>query len=739
MKILPLALLLCGGLRAAPIPTAPGAPGIDFSWQTSQKQGIGTAYEASRSRVWFTIAKGILTETFYPRIDIPQTRDTQFLVSDGKTFFHEESNAMEHTVRREPGAPLYHLTSRDPGRRYVIHKDVWADPDSDTIVQKVRIERYTDGLNFYLLHKPAAAGTLFNDSAESDPFLAGEANGERSAWQGLHASIPFRKRSVGYTGHSDGYADVATHYKMEWQYATAENGNVALTGELDIPPVAGVTEFTVLLFFAPTREAALERYRSIGALDIAASRTRFLSGWKGYLDSLSLPLSDTASAERRKLVESSVLVLKSSEDKTYPGSVVASLSNPWGEKEVEHASGPHLPVGSYHVVWPRDVYHTANGFLAVGDTATATAILRRLKGVQFGPDDGVWELGPRRHAKAGSFPQNFWANGRPLWGGYQADETAMPVILAYRLWKRAAVELGDFYPMVRTAAAFLSEMGPWTQNERWEEAYGISPNSAAYVIAAMVAASEMAAASGDKDLGAKWLAQADRWATKSGDDIDSWTFTTNGRIATGKYYLRLGGSECDREHGGSPIWDAVWNPNRDGFIALANFSGDDRFRHETEIVDAGFLALVRLGVRSAKNYFVRESLPETDSMLRSDTARGAGWHRYRYDGYGEDRKGRLWPLLTGERLHYELEWLKENDDGNLAGSLEARVKGLEAFASDQQLFSEQVWDEGAAAGRPTGSACPLSWGHAEYLELLRSIKDRAIFEELPSVRARYGF
>ncbi|HST76928.1 MAG TPA: hypothetical protein VLN58_00410, partial [Verrucomicrobiae bacterium] len=44
--------------------SAPGHPGIPPTWSSSSKDGVGTAY-ATSSRVWFTLAHGIVTEIYY--------------------------------------------------------------------------------------------------------------------------------------------------------------------------------------------------------------------------------------------------------------------------------------------------------------------------------------------------------------------------------------------------------------------------------------------------------------------------------------------------------------------------------------------------------------------------------------------------------------------------------------------------------------------------------------------------
>jgi glucoamylase len=122
---------------------------------------------------------------------------------------------------------------------------------------------------------------------------------------------------------------------------------------------------------------------------------------------------------------------------------------------------------------------------------------------------------------------------------------------------------------------------------------------------------------------------------------------------------------------------------------------------------------------------------------------GPCWLRYNGDGYGQRPdggpfqgwgKGRPWPLLTGERAHYELA------AGN---GFEALIRTYEAFATCGQMLPEQVWDEadmpelepeGGAAGR---IGVPLVWAHAEYLKLLRSALDGKVFDRVDAVYERY--
>ena len=97
-----------------------GAPGIEARWTASTKEGIGTAYHTS-SRVWFTLSHGIIDEIYYPHVDVPNTRDLQFLITDGESFCHEERRDLEHKIEYpEEGCLLYRLTNSEPSGRYPI-------------------------------------------------------------------------------------------------------------------------------------------------------------------------------------------------------------------------------------------------------------------------------------------------------------------------------------------------------------------------------------------------------------------------------------------------------------------------------------------------------------------------------------------------------------------------------------------------------------------------------------------
>ena len=140
---------------------------------------------------------------------------------------------------------------------------------------------------------------------------------------------------------------------------------------------------------------------------------------------------------------------------------------------------------------------------------------------------------------------------------------------------------------------------------------------------------------------------------------------------------------------------------------------------------------------------ILNSVKVLDVVLKVDTGAGPVWHRYNHDGYGQKEdggafssfgRGRAWPLLTGERGHYELA----------AGrSAESYIRAMEQLASPTGLLPEQVWDEADKPeafmfrGKPTGSAMPLLWAHAEYIKLLRSASEGKVYDVIQAVSRRY--
>jgi glucoamylase len=334
----------------------------------------------------------------------------------------------------------------------------------------------------------------------------------------------------------------------------------------------------------------------------------------------------------------------------------------------------------------------------------------------------------------GGFAQNFWIDGTPYWSGKQLDEVAFPLILAWRLWKADGLGELQIFPFVERAAGFLVQNAPITHQERWEENAGYSPSTLAAVIGGLICAAEMVRAHESDEL-AKFLEEYADWIE---GHLEDWTVTNNGVLHPGikRHYMRIRPPECGEAYAHEDCGKEL--------IRLANRPPGTRYEFEArEIIDAGFLELVRYGVRRADDPLIIDSLKVVDRVLRRELPQGPGWLRYNWDGYGQREdgsayegwgQGRVWPLLSGERAHYELA------AGNGVIPL---IASYEKFATSGQMMPEQVWDAAdiperrMRLGQPDGSAVPLVWAHAEYLKLLRSAVDGKVFDCIDPVYQRY--
>lgn len=690
-----------------------GRPGIQPRWTHGGKDGIGTAYAAS-SLIWFTLWNGIVTEVYYPTVDRPQVRDLQYLVTDGRSFFHEEKRHLRSELERLSDHTLgYRCKNCDPEGRYVITKEIITDPHLPCVLQRTRFtgdQSVISKLHLYALCAPHLevggwGNTGYVIEVAGRKLLMAQ---KESTWLALMATVPFLHMSCGFVGMSDGWTDLAANFQMDWEFERASDGNIALTGELDL---AAASEFTLAVAFGDSEHHAIATlFQSLGT-PFDEHHQRYVEQWDRA--SRNLVSLEKVSCDGGNLYHSSFSLLLCHEDKSYPGAIIASLSIPWGEAKGDEDQG------GYHLVWTRDMINSATGMLAAGNSATPLRALIYLAVSQ---------------REDGGFPQNFWINGKPYLQGVQLDEVAFPILLAWRLKREKALEGFDPYPMVLRAASYLVRHGPVTEQERWEESSGYSPSTLASNIAALICAACFARDRRD-DATAGFL---EDYADFLESHLETWTVTTDGTLVSEirRHYIRI-------------LPEDVSNPCPDedpncGLLTIANrASGAQSVFPAKEIVDAGFLELVRYGIRRPDDPLIVDSLRVVDAVLKVDTSLGPCWHRYNNDGYGQREdggpfiqwgQGRAWPLLTGERAHYELA----------AGhDVKPLIRALEGFASATGLLPEQVWDEGDRAeihmhlGRPTGAAMPLMWAHAEYIKLLRSVSDGRVFDLIPEVQDRY--
>ena len=689
-----------------------GAPGIEPRWTSSAKAGLGTAYHTS-CRLWFTLSHGIVNELYYPTIDQPNTRDFQFLITDGATFCHEEKRDLDHRIEYpERDCVFYRVTNSDRQGRYRLVKHILADPHRSVLLVQTKLEVFDAALRgklrIYALVAPHLGSHGTGNIGWCDE-LAGY-NLLHAARGGTHlvmgCSAGFSRRSAGYVGASDGWQDLTQHFTMEWAFRSAGPGNIALTGEVDLQ---GRDEFTVAIALGRSAQSTVAKLLQSLAVPFDLHRETYVRQWQRTV--VKTPSDFSAqTTDGGHMYRLSRCILLAHEDKSFQGALVASMSIPWGETKGDG------DLGGYHLVWTRDLVQSASALLASGQTGTPVRALIRLAAIQQ-PD--------------GRFPQNSWINGVAYWPGVQLDEVAAPILLAWRL-RREQVSLGSFdpSPMIMRAAAFLIRQGPVTAQDRWEENAGYSPSTLATVIAGLVCAADFVPGTDPTGTADFILRYADWLASH----VEDWTATTAGELVAGRprHYIRINPTDAE-----SPDPDANPNSTR---LQVANGGGLHPARN---IISGDFLQLVRLGIRSADDPLVVASVAVLDQVLRHELPQGPGWRRYNRDGYGQKDDGgafdgtgvgRVWPILTGERGHYELA--AGRDPSPL-------ITTLEQFANEGGMISEQLWDADDLParelwrGQPTGAAMPLCWSHAEYISLVRSHHDGVCFDRIDAAFQRF--
>ncbi|MFC7075316.1 glycoside hydrolase family 15 protein [Haloarcula halophila] len=706
------------------------------TWTTGRKFGVATVPDHgddAPSRVWATFTEGAVTEVRYPRVDLLNLRTLEFVVVDT-----EDRRAWRsHRTDRTTTDSVERSTTLATDRALVYEQtfaptesDAWeltaewvTDPQRDALLGRVDF----DGAGRHEVY--AVARTACSQSAGADfgrrvPTADGY---QLAAWDtdgndGQHVvrddgdSYEVALGMVAESGFSragalepdDGQALLEAG---EWTNNASVEGVVDLAGRL----LTGSGRATLALGFATDRDQEAARETARAAVDAGYERAReaYVSAWEAYLGELSVPDSVAGDDELAIQYRVAAMVLAAVEDKTYVGAGIASPSVPWGT-----AVGASTPSDyGYNFVWARDLYQSFTALRAMGDVDGAR------RAVEY-----VFEYQQRED---GAIPQNTFVDGRLRWGGEQLDEVALPLVMASQLADRHglgfdAVEYS--YDQVKAAADYVAGSGPATGQERWEEESGYSPSTIAAEIAGLTCAAALAAAEDERADALVWLATADEWARS----VEAWCATTTGADGNEPpYYMRV---------------DDDTDPDDGADLALAN--GGPTL-DERAVIDAGFLELVRLGIVSADDPVIRNSVSVVDGTIRRDTPNGPAWYRYNGDGYGEaadgspwqsEGQGRLWPILTGERGEYELR--RGTDSGEL--SPRTLLSTMAGFANEGRMIPEQVWDRdepteyGWAFGEGTGSATPLSWSMAQYVRLAHGIDAGEPVETPAIVAERFG-
>jgi glucoamylase len=722
---------------------AADGPGAASYFDLARKDCLGTA-QNSGSKVWFTLANGVLSDVYYPTIDNTNANTLQYLVSDGSTFTDLQTRDMTYTVRLLDHQALdCEVTANARNGKYRIVTDYLTDPNQNTVVMRVHFEPLIGQLanyQLYVRYDPTINGngggggsnagddsaTVDNSSGHAIPIAYDTSTTSTATnrtyatpvYSALDASRPFLQVSNGFVGAaSDGLTQLDSSHALTSLFVEADHGNVEQTTQVDLGKSG---DFVLTLGFGASQAQAVSAAQASLRAPFEQLRQHYQAQWEAYDDRLMRP-SPLFGADLRDEYYLNANVLKASEDKTFKGAEVASLASPWGQAVA--ANNPASTYfGSYREVFARDLYEAWTGFYLDGDLATAR--------------DLVTFLFNNQQLADGSMPRNSLLNGKaaPDTGGIQLDEASYPLLMAYQL---RMTDASLYQQHIKPAANFVIAHGPAYGVERWEEQPGYSPSTIAAEIAGLVAAAQIAQTNHDTQSANIWLGVADDWQRS----IESYDVTTNGPLANHPYYIRL---------------SKTGDPN----AAISyNLGNGGPTLDQRSVIDAGFLELVRLGLKSANNQAITESLPVVDATIETNTPSGSGYHRYNGDGYGDSSTtgqpwastntgtGHVWPVLDGERGEYAVA------AGNEAQAI-TLLATMQHFSSGVGLIPEQDWDTSNLAASPfgtdptqasigfingqaAGSASPLTWAAAQYVRLLLNIQAGRPLEQPQATYQRY--
>ena len=747
------ALVLAGLVSAAnaAAQTAPGAPGVQSYFDLARKDCVGTARNTS-SKVWFTVADGVLSDTYWPTVDATNVHTLQYLVTDGSTFTDLQTRDMRYRVVPDPTGMSCTVVASNAAHGYRITTTYIADPARNAVLMRVRFDGPRSD-RLYVRLDPLAGGTGGGGSQNAggnsavvtgqNVPVAFNTNTVTNAtnrdyavptYMALESSAGFSNASVGYAGTpSDGQAMLDAQHSLT-PYDSAPDGHVALTAGVALPRSRTVG---LALGFGETQPQALSTAGASLNESFGGAWARYEAQWLGYDRGLRRPSQKLGSAAVREYYES-VNVVKASEDKTFPGAIAAGLASPWGQSVPagNFTNGEPTYFGSYREEFSRDMYEAFTGLLVAGDIRTAQDATRFLFERQQQPD--------------GSMPRNSLPNGKPApdTGGLQLDECSYPILMD---WQSGLAGDATLYRQhVIPAADFVVAHGPSDGSERWEEQSGYSPSTISAEIAGLTAAAAIARVNHDPAHARLYQATADDFAR----NIKAWTVTTSGPLAP-RYFIRVSKT-------GDPNAAISYN------LGNGSITVDQR-----SVVDAGFLELVRLGVLPASDPDVHASLNVVDATIKRDTPNGPGFYRYgtstpgSEDGYGDcyvpdpttcpqtgapwpptdTGSGHLWPVLSNERGEYDIA-------AGSPGSAQTLLTAMREMTSGQGLEPEQVWEDppvppspfgtdpsvasiGFVDGQPAGSASPLTWAQASYDRLALDISAGRNLETPRIVTRRY--
>src|SRR3954470_6672492 len=342
------AALLCCAVSTASAQTAPGAPGALSHFDLARKDCVGTARN-TRSKVWFTVADGVLSDVYYPTNDTTNNETLQYVVTDGSTFTDLQTRDMTYTVSRiDDRALTCRVTATAKSGRYRIVTDYVTDPDRQTVILHSRFDG-PRGDKLYVRYDPTlngnGGGGSGNGGADTGSVVGGKlvgsdtvtatnaANGDYA--QPVFSALDgdFDQISNGYAGtDSDGLKQLDASRRLTATYTDAPSGNLVQTARVELGRDGA---FTLALGFGSTANSALSAARGSRRAPLFLTALEYSLGWRVYNARLDRPdrPKGVSSHDWDALLDEYYLsadYVKGAEDKTFPGATAAAWASPWG-------------------------------------------------------------------------------------------------------------------------------------------------------------------------------------------------------------------------------------------------------------------------------------------------------------------------------------------------------------------------------------------------------------------------
>src|SRR6201992_281425 len=318
---------------------APGAPGASSYFDLARKDCVGTA-AGTGSKVWFTVADGVLADVYEPPVDTTNVRTLKYVVTDGSTFTDLQTRDMTYTVAADPTGMSCTVTATDAKHGFGLITSYITDPARDTVLMHPTLQDTPGsatslaGLHLYTrldAHvngnggggtENAGANTGVVDTSAGSPVPVVYSTNTVTDATNRDYAVPTymalassadQGASVGYEGTaSDGLTQLDAAHTLT-SYTSAPDGHVVATE--NVTPGSS-HQLTLALGFGRNQAQSVSVARTSLNQPFLLTTAKYLLGWAAYDAKLKRPTTQVAHYCL------SANVLKASEDKTSPGAIV---------------------------------------------------------------------------------------------------------------------------------------------------------------------------------------------------------------------------------------------------------------------------------------------------------------------------------------------------------------------------------------------------------------------------------